>query len=96
MNSCPQLHLNHCTMHLYKSIHRVLVVTLELSFATLQLSLWDLRLQKAVLAFSEHINDYKYCQCLVDKAESFLTSGELYTYEVIGFQAHSQFFNVAC
>ena len=76
----------------------MLILTLELSFATLQLSLWDLRLQKAVLAFSEHINDYKYCQCLVDKAESFLTSGELYTYEVkymIGFQAHSQFFNVA-
>ena len=34
-----------------------------------------MRLQKAIVMYSEHINDYKQCPSLVDKTESFLISG---------------------
>lgn len=41
----------------------------------LQLSLWDIRLQRPILTYKEHINDYKRCQSLVESSENLLVSG---------------------
>lgn len=41
----------------------------------LQLCLWDLRMQRKVLVFSGHINEYKSCKSIVDKLGSFVAAG---------------------
>lgn len=43
----------------------------------MQLSLWDLRMQKKVLAFHGHTNEYKVCKSIVDQFGSSVIAGKL-------------------
>lgn len=43
--------------------------------SSIQLSMWDLRMQREVLAFVGHVNEYKTCRSTVDKLGSFIAAG---------------------
>jgi hypothetical protein len=38
--------------------------------------MWDLRMQRKILLFKGHVNEYKRCRSVVDKLESFVAAGK--------------------